>query len=130
MRGFASSASRAAAASAKPFKPLISSAFLQIQENPLHSLRFYLWVFNTDPVYARDQSVKTVLRNALFRKGPLLLSMELLKEIRDSGYRISDELMCVLIGSWGRLGLAKYCNDVFAQICFLGMKPSLIVLVL
>lgn len=50
--------------------------------------------------------------------------MELLKEIRDSGYRISDELMCVLIGSWGRLGLAKYCNDVFAQISFLGMKPS------
>ncbi|KAG7582244.1 Pentatricopeptide repeat [Arabidopsis suecica] len=97
---------------------------LQNQDNPLHSLRFYLWVSNFDPVYAKDQSLKSVLGNALFRKGPLLLSMELLKEIRDSGYRITDELMCVLIGSWGRLGLAKYCNDVFAQISFLGMKPS------
>ncbi|KAL1223706.1 putative pentatricopeptide repeat-containing protein [Cardamine amara subsp. amara] len=174
MRGFASSASRAAAAvAAKPTKslntkpkPLIFSgkptnhidqryisqvierkdwllilnqeftthriglnprfviSVLQNQENPLHSLRFYLWVSNTNPVYAKDQSLKTVLGNALFRKGPLLLSMELLKEIKDSGYRITDELMCVLIGSWGRLGLAKYCNDVFAQICFLGMKPS------
>ncbi|ESQ48248.1 hypothetical protein EUTSA_v10022362mg [Eutrema salsugineum] len=174
MRGFASSASRAAAATVKPaeslnpkpLKPLLPSgkptnpidrryisqiigrkdwflvlkqefsahriglnhrfviSVLQNQENPLHSLRFYLWVSNTDPVYARDQSLKSVLGNAFFRKGPLLLSMELLKEIRDSGYRITDELMCVLIGSWGRLGLAKYCNDVFAQISFLGMKPS------
>ncbi|KAF8095435.1 hypothetical protein N665_0332s0017 [Sinapis alba] len=172
MRGFASSASRAAAAAAaKPAqtlnpKPLISSgkptnpidqryisqiiqrkdwflilshqlttrridlnprfiiSLLQNQENPLHSLRVYLWVSNTNPVHAKDQSLKTVLGSVLFRKGPLLLSKELLKEVRDSGFRITDELMCVLIGSWGKLGLAKYCNDVFAQISFLGMKPS------
>ncbi|CAN8269211.1 unnamed protein product [Cochlearia groenlandica] len=104
--------------------PRFIISFLQNQDNPLHSLRFYLWVSNTDPIHSKDQSLKNVLGNALFRKGPLLLSMELLKEIRHSGYCITDELMCVLIGSWGRLGLAKYCNDVFAQISFLGIKPS------
>ncbi|XP_048594782.1 putative pentatricopeptide repeat-containing protein At3g16890, mitochondrial [Brassica napus] len=104
--------------------PRFIISLLQNQDNPLHSLRVYLWVSNTNPVYSKDQSLKTVLGNALFRKGPLLLSKELLKEVRDSGFRISDELMCVLIGSWGKLGLAKYCNDVFAEISLLGMKPS------
>ncbi|KAG5398473.1 hypothetical protein IGI04_020287, partial [Brassica rapa subsp. trilocularis] len=41
---------------------------------------------------------KTVLENALYCS-----LKELLMEIRDSGYRITDELMCVLIGSWGKL---------------------------
>ncbi|KAJ4897042.1 Putative pentatricopeptide repeat-containing protein [Raphanus sativus] len=161
MRGFASSASRAASKPSQSLnpKPLSSSSssghisqiikrkdwflilnqshrtttipnnprfiisLLQNQENPLHSLRLYLWVSN---LYSKDdhQSLKTVLGNVLFRKGPLLLSKDLLKEVRDSGFSISDELMCVLIGSWGRLGLAKYCNDVFAEISLLGMKPS------
>ncbi|KAL0719337.1 hypothetical protein Bca4012_068661 [Brassica carinata] len=104
--------------------PRFIISLLQNQENPLHSLRVYLWFSNTNPIHSKDQSLKTVLGNVLFRKGPLLLSKELLKEVRDSGFRITDELMCVLIGSWGKLGLAKYCNDVFAQISLLGMKPS------
>ncbi|KAJ0238447.1 putative pentatricopeptide repeat-containing protein [Hirschfeldia incana] len=102
--------------------PRFIISLLQNQENPLHSLRVYLWASpsNANP----NQSLKTVLGNVLFRKGPLLLSKELLKEVRDSGFQINDELMCVLIGSWGRLGLAKYCNDVFAEISLLGLKPS------
>ncbi|KAI4313605.1 hypothetical protein L6164_026568 [Bauhinia variegata] len=37
---------------------------------------------------------------------------------------VQEELLCVLIGSWGRLGLAKYCTDIFGQISFLGLNPS------
>jgi pentatricopeptide repeat protein len=97
---------------------------LQTQENPLHSLKFYIWVSNIDPLFANNQSVRGVLANALYRKGPVVLSVELLQDIRSSGCRVTEDLLCVLIGSWGRLGLAKYCAEVFGQISFLGLSPT------
>ncbi|XP_065863751.1 putative pentatricopeptide repeat-containing protein At3g16890, mitochondrial isoform X1 [Euphorbia lathyris] len=99
-------------------------SILQNQENPLNSLKFYIWVSNIDPLFTKNQSVKGVLANCLFRKGPVVLSVELLKDIKGSGYRVDEDLLCVLIGSWGRLGLARYCDEIFGQISFLGMNPS------
>ncbi|PPD79133.1 hypothetical protein GOBAR_DD23941 [Gossypium barbadense] len=40
------------------------------------------------------------------------------------GLSFTEDLICVLIGSWGRLGLAKYCAEIFGQISFLGINPS------
>lgn len=99
-------------------------SILQNLENPLHPLRFYVWVSNIDPIFAKNQSIRGVLANALYRKGPVLLSVELIQDIRNSGCRVTEDLLCILIGSWGRLGLAKYCAEVFGQISYLGLSPS------
>ncbi|KAK2644889.1 hypothetical protein Ddye_020084 [Dipteronia dyeriana] len=104
--------------------PQFVVSVLQNQENPLHPLRFYIWVSNIEPLLAKNQSVKGVLANALFRKGPVVLSVELLRDIKSSGFRVNEDLLCILIGSWGRIGLAKYCADIFGQISFLGISPS------
>ncbi|XXG54000.1 hypothetical protein AAC387_Pa03g1989 [Persea americana] len=97
---------------------------LQNQENPLMSLKFYIWVSNINPELSKNQSVRRLLSDVLFRKGPVILSIELLQEIREAGCCITEELFCILIGSWGRLGLAKYSTEVFGQMAFLGFKPS------
>ncbi|KAK6265314.1 hypothetical protein QUC31_016151 [Theobroma cacao] len=104
--------------------PQFVVSLLQNQENPLYPLRFYIWVSNIDPLFAKNQSVKGVLATALYRKGPVLLSVELVKDIRNSGLVVTEDLLCILIGSWGRLGLAKYCAEIFGQISFLGISPS------
>ncbi|KAJ6726495.1 hypothetical protein OIU79_004608 [Salix purpurea] len=74
--------------------PQFVVSVLQNQENPIYPLRFYIWVSNVDPLYIRNQAVKGVLANAFLSK------------------------------SWGRLGLAKYCEEIFGQISFLGINPS------
>ncbi|KAL3582006.1 hypothetical protein D5086_016338 [Populus alba] len=104
--------------------PQFVVSVLQNQENPIYPLRFYIWVSNVDPLFIRNQAVKGVLANAFYRKGPVVLSVDLLKDIRNSGFRVDEDLLCVLIGSWGRLGLAKYCEEIFGQISFLGITPS------
>uniref|UniRef100_A0A803NCF6 Pentatricopeptide repeat-containing protein n=1 Tax=Chenopodium quinoa TaxID=63459 RepID=A0A803NCF6_CHEQI len=40
------------------------------------------------------------------------------------GIRLLRILCVFLIGSWGRLGLAKYCVEIFGQISFLGLSPT------
>ncbi|KAK8547666.1 hypothetical protein V6N13_009069 [Hibiscus sabdariffa] len=104
--------------------PRLVISLLQNQENPLFPLRFYIWVSSIDPLFARNRAVKAALANALYQKGPLLLSVELVNDIRNSGLSVTEDLVCVLIGSWGRLGLAKYCAEIFGQISFLGISPS------
>ncbi|CAI9119007.1 OLC1v1020654C1 [Oldenlandia corymbosa var. corymbosa] len=99
-------------------------SILQNQENPLHPLRFYIWVLSINPLFAKNQSIRVVLSNALYRKGPVLLSAELVQDIRNSGFRITEDLLCVLVGTWGRLGLGKYSAEVFEQVSYLGLSPS------
>ncbi|KAJ0976402.1 hypothetical protein J5N97_018367 [Dioscorea zingiberensis] len=60
----------------------------------------------------------------LWRKGPVVLSVELVNEIRSSGCGITEDLLCILMCSWGRLGLGKYANEVFGQMPYLGLKPT------
>ncbi|KAF3456310.1 hypothetical protein FNV43_RR00960 [Rhamnella rubrinervis] len=81
---------------------------LQNQENQSSSLNFYVWVSNINQSLAKNQSVRGVFGNNLYRKGPVVLSVELLQDIRESGCKLTEDLLCILIGSWGRLGLAKY----------------------
>ncbi|XP_040367805.1 putative pentatricopeptide repeat-containing protein At3g16890, mitochondrial isoform X2 [Rosa chinensis] len=104
--------------------PQAVASVLQNQENPLHPFKFSIWVSNIDPLFLKNQSVRSVLANTLFRKGPVVLSVELLKDINNSGLKVTEDLLCILIGSWGRLGLAKYCAEVFGQISFLGLGLS------
>ncbi|KAF3975304.1 hypothetical protein CMV_001428 [Castanea mollissima] len=104
--------------------PQFVVSLLQNQENPLHPLKFYIWVSNTDPSFAKNHAVRGVLARTLYRNGPVVLSVELLQDIRNSGFRVSEDLLAILIGSWGRLGLAKYCAEVFGQISFLGLSPT------
>ncbi|KAD5508411.1 hypothetical protein E3N88_16114 [Mikania micrantha] len=104
--------------------PRIIVSILQNQENPLHKLVFYLWVSNINPLFAKNQSVRRVLANTLYRKGPVLLTKEFIDIVRSSGCSVTEDLLCVLISSWGRLGLAKYCAQVFDQISLLGLDPS------
>ncbi|KAL3812291.1 hypothetical protein ACJIZ3_013559 [Penstemon smallii] len=99
-------------------------SILQNQENPLCPLRFYIWASNISAPFAKNQSIRSALSNALYRKGPVLLSSELIQDIRSSGFRVNEDLLCVMIGSWGRLGLAKYCAEVFEQVSYLGINPS------
>ncbi|KAL2921196.1 hypothetical protein RDABS01_012687 [Bienertia sinuspersici] len=99
-------------------------SILQNQENPLISIRFYIWVLNVNPLFEKNQRVRGVLANTLHRKGPILLSAELVEDIRSSGYQITEDFVCILIGSWGRLGLAKYCVEIFGQISYLGLSPT------
>ena len=88
--------------------PRIIVSVLQNQENPLNNLIFYLWVSNINPLFAKNQSIRGVLANTLYRKGPVLLSKELISLVRTSGCSITEDSLCILISSWGRLGLAKY----------------------
>ncbi|KNA16234.1 hypothetical protein SOVF_091020 isoform A [Spinacia oleracea] len=99
-------------------------SILQNQENPLFSIRFYVWVLNANPLFEKNQRIRSVLANNLHRKGPVLLNTELVENIRNSGYGITEDFLCILIGSWGRLGLAKYCVEIFGQISFLGLSPT------
>nr|GEW62249.1 putative pentatricopeptide repeat-containing protein At3g16890, mitochondrial [Tanacetum cinerariifolium] len=71
-----------------------------------------------------NPSTTTVLANTLYRKGPVLLSKEVVDLVRSSGCSVTEESLCVLISSWGRLGLAKYVAQVFDQISLLGIAPS------
>ncbi|BFG13749.1 hypothetical protein CerSpe_000220 [Prunus speciosa] len=104
--------------------PQFVASVLQNQESPLHSLKFYIWVSSTDSLFAKNQSVRGILAKTFYRKGPVVLSVELLKDIKNSGFKVSEDLLCILISSWGRLGLAKYCAEVFGQISFLGLSLS------
>ncbi|CAB4261387.1 unnamed protein product [Prunus armeniaca] len=104
--------------------PQFVASVLQNQESPLHSLKFYIWVSSTDSLFAKNQSVRGVLAKTFYRKGPVVLSVELLEDIKNSGFKVSEDLLCILISSWGRLGLAKYCAEVFGQISFLGLSLS------
>ncbi|MFQ6664309.1 hypothetical protein Gotur_031464 [Gossypium turneri] len=81
-------------------------------------LRFYAFIL--------PKNHNAALANALYKKGPVLLSVELVNDIRNSGLSFTEDLICVLIGSWGRLGLAKYCAEIFGQISFLAdnCKPD------
>ncbi|KAL9240259.1 hypothetical protein vseg_014501 [Gypsophila vaccaria] len=99
-------------------------SILQNQENPIHSIRFYIWVSNIDPLIEKNHRIKCVLGNGLRRHGPVLLNAALVEDIRRAGFRISEDFMCILFGSWGRLGLAKYCVEIFGQISFLGINVS------
>ncbi|XP_042050748.1 putative pentatricopeptide repeat-containing protein At3g16890, mitochondrial [Salvia splendens] len=97
---------------------------LQNQENVLCALRFYVWISKFSASLAKNQMIRSALGNALYRKGPVLLSADLIHDIRNSGCQVSEELLCALIGSWGRLGLAKYCSEVFEQVSYLGVTPN------
>ncbi|XP_062077772.1 putative pentatricopeptide repeat-containing protein At3g16890, mitochondrial [Humulus lupulus] len=107
---------------------VLSSQFvasvLHNQGNPSNSLKFYTWVSNIDPSLSKNRSILGVLGSTFYRKGPLVLSVELVQDIRKSGFQVSEELLCILIGSWGRLGLAKYCAEVFGQLSFLAFNPN------
>ncbi|KAK1292401.1 putative pentatricopeptide repeat-containing protein [Acorus calamus] len=106
------------------WNPKLIVRVLQNQENPLFAFKVCIWVSDFDSELVKDESVRNSLLNVLYRKGPVVLSPELLQEIQDSGCRITEDLLCVLISSWGRLGLAKYVVDVFGQMLRLGFKPS------
>ncbi|KAF5201721.1 Pentatricopeptide repeat-containing protein [Thalictrum thalictroides] len=57
-------------------------------------------------------------------KGPVVLSVDFIREITSFKCQFTEEVLCILIASWGRLGLAKYCTEVFGQISFLGLSPT------
>lgn len=102
-------------------------SILQNQDNPLNAIRFYIWVSNVDPLLAKKQSIRGILGRNLYREGPdrpVLLSVDLLHQFKECGLEVTEELLCILLGSWGRLGLAKYCVEVFGQIAFLGLNPT------
>ncbi|KAL4365693.1 putative pentatricopeptide repeat-containing protein At3g16890, mitochondrial [Arachis duranensis] len=103
--------------------PRFVVSIFQNKYNPLHSIRFYTWVSAANPSLANNQTLHRVLGNTLYRTGPVVLSADLIKDVSDSGFRVSEELLCVLFWSWDRLGLAIYCGDVFGQISFLGISP-------
>ena len=94
------------------------------QRNPSHAVKFHAWLSHVNPALATHPSVQRALRNTLHRNGPALLSLELLRDVHNSGFRLTEDLLCALIGSWGRLGLANYCAHVFCQISFLSLTPS------
>ncbi|XP_068465982.1 putative pentatricopeptide repeat-containing protein At3g16890, mitochondrial isoform X2 [Phaseolus vulgaris] len=94
------------------------------QRHPSHAIKFHAWLSHVNPALATHPSVQGALRNTLHRNGPAVLSLELLRDVHNSGFRLSEDLLCALIGSWGRLGLANYCAHVFGQISFLSLTPS------
>ncbi|KAK1300965.1 putative pentatricopeptide repeat-containing protein [Acorus calamus] len=106
------------------WNPKLIVRVLQNQENPLFAFKFCIWVSDFDGELVKEGSVRNALLNVLYRKGPVVLSPELLREIQDSGCRITEDLFCILISSWGRLGLSKYVVDVFGQMSRLGFKPN------
>ncbi|OMO53123.1 hypothetical protein COLO4_36843 [Corchorus olitorius] len=69
--------------------PQFIVSVLQNQENPLYPLRFYLWASCQNPLIGKNRLIKGVLASALYRNRPVLLSVELVKDIRNSGHKIS-----------------------------------------
>ncbi|KAJ0976344.1 hypothetical protein J5N97_018309 [Dioscorea zingiberensis] len=65
-----------------------------------------------DVKLAKDRFVRKVLVELLWRIGPVVLSVELVNEIRSSGCWITEDLLCVLMCSWGRLGLDETYDPV------------------
>lgn len=71
--------------------------------------------------------VRRALGDVLWRRGPVVLSAVLVAEVTACGCEVSEELLCALIASWGRLGLATYAHQVFVQMPRLGLRPSTVV---
>ncbi|KAG8048943.1 hypothetical protein GUJ93_ZPchr0009g1725 [Zizania palustris] len=91
---------------------------------PLLCVRLYVWASRFGSHFARDRSVRRELGDALWRRGPVVLSARLVAEVRGCGCEVSEELLCVLIESWGKLGLGRYAQEVFVQMPRLGLKLS------
>ncbi|KAK1627491.1 hypothetical protein QYE76_001806 [Lolium multiflorum] len=91
---------------------------------PLLCVRLYVWAARFGTHFARDASVRRALENALWRRGPVVLSAALVAEVRGCRCEVSEELLCTLIASWGRLGLAQYAHEVFVQMPRLRLRPS------
>ncbi|XP_020184613.1 putative pentatricopeptide repeat-containing protein At3g16890, mitochondrial [Aegilops tauschii subsp. strangulata] len=91
---------------------------------PRLCVRLYVWASRFGTHFARDASVRRALEDALWRRGPLVLSAALVAEVRGCGCEVSEELLCSMIASWGRLGLAQYAHEVFVQMPRLGLRPS------
>ncbi|CAM0949498.1 unnamed protein product [Alopecurus aequalis] len=91
---------------------------------PLLCVRLYVWASRFGAHFARDASVRRALEDVIWRRGPVVLSAALVAEVRGCGCEISEELLCTLIASWGRLGLAQYAHEVFVQMPRLGLRPS------
>ncbi|XP_078168464.1 pentatricopeptide (PPR) domain protein 40 [Carex rostrata] len=104
--------------------PRFVISFLQNADNPVSLLKFYLWVSNCNPKLAKDSSVVRVLSDLLWRKGPVILSDDLIREVKSCGCNITEDLLCILIRSWGKLGLAKYAHDVFDKMPLMGFRLS------
>ncbi|KAH1238714.1 putative pentatricopeptide repeat-containing protein, mitochondrial [Glycine max] len=104
--------------------PSYAVSIFQNQQNPSHAIKFHSWLSHVNPTLAAHNSVHRALRNTLHRKGPALLSVDLLRELRNLGFRVTEDLLCALLASWGRLGLANYSAHVFCQISFLGLSPT------
>uniref|UniRef100_A0A0E0FD61 Pentacotripeptide-repeat region of PRORP domain-containing protein n=1 Tax=Oryza meridionalis TaxID=40149 RepID=A0A0E0FD61_9ORYZ len=93
-------------------------------EPPLLCVRLYVWASRFGAHFARDGGVRRALVGALWRRGPVVLSGRLVAEVRGCGCEVSEELVCALVESWGRLGLARYAHEVFVQMPRLGLGPS------
>jgi hypothetical protein len=87
-------------------------------------VRLYVWASRFGQHLARDRAVRRALVDALWRRGPLLLSAALVADLRGCGCDVSEELLCALVEAWGRLGLARYAHEVFVQMPRLGLRPS------
>ncbi|KAF0887754.1 hypothetical protein E2562_003987 [Oryza meyeriana var. granulata] len=95
-----------------------------VGEPLLLCVRLYVWASRFGAHFARDGEVRRALRDALCRRGPVVLSARLVAEVRGCGCEVSEELLCALIESWGMLGLAGYAHEVFVQMPRLGLRPS------
>uniref|UniRef100_A0A0D9Y097 TMEM205-like domain-containing protein n=1 Tax=Leersia perrieri TaxID=77586 RepID=A0A0D9Y097_9ORYZ len=108
--------------------PLLGPRFvvraLLSTDPPLHCVRLYVWASRFGAHFARDGAVRRALVDALWRRGPVVLSPRLVAEVRGCGCEISEELLCVFIESWGKLGLAGYAHEVFVQMPRLGLRTS------
>ena len=94
---------------------------------PLLCVRLYVWASRFGQHFARDRCVRRALGDALWRHGPVVLSAALVAEVQGCGCVVSEELLCALVESWGRLGLAHYAHEVFVQMPRLGLRPSTMV---
>jgi pentatricopeptide repeat protein len=103
---------------------LVVRAMHAAAAEPLLCVRLYVWASRFGQYLARDRAVRRALVDALWRRGPLLLSAALVADLRGCGCDVSEELLCALVESWGRLGLARYAHEVFVQIPRLGLRPS------
>lgn len=104
--------------------PRFVISFLKNADNPVSLLKFYLWVSSCNPKLAKDSSVVRVLSDLLWRKGPVILSDDLIREVKSCGCNITEDLLCILIKSWGKLGLAKYAHDMFDKMPLMGFRLS------
>ncbi|XP_021321937.1 putative pentatricopeptide repeat-containing protein At3g16890, mitochondrial isoform X2 [Sorghum bicolor] len=93
-------------------------------DEPLLCVRLYVWASRFGQRFARDRSVRRALGDALWRRGPVVLSAALVADVRGCGCEVSEDLLCALVESWGRLGLAHYAHEVFVQMPRLGLRPS------